>query len=242
MMQHHFPGDIVKSDGLGKVSILIVEDEINMATLLQKGLEDQNYSVTVAHNGTDGLALARKGNFDAIVLDVILPGLDGRTLTMMLRADKNETPIIMLTARDTMENIVDGLDAGAEDYLTKPFSFVELLARLRSLVRRGAKSQSDILQVADLVLDTKRFIATRAGVQIPLTKKEYFLLESLMQNPGHVVLRSEIIRRVWGSADSIEDSSLDVYIKMLRSKIESGTSEKLIYTVRGFGYKLIQAK
>lgn len=227
---------------LGKTKILVVEDEVSMAALLKKGLEDQNYSVTVAHSGPEGLERARSGDFAAIILDVILPGMDGKTLTAVLRVDNNQTPIIMLTARDSMDNIVEGLDAGAEDYLTKPFSFIELLARLRSLVRRGAKPLPEILEVADLVLDTKRYIASRNGVPTPLTMKEYLLLEVLMQNPGHVVLRSEIIRRVWGSVDAIEQSSLDVYVKTLRAKIDADPTAKLIYTVRGFGYKLMQAK
>jgi DNA-binding response OmpR family regulator len=232
----------VREGDLGKTKILVVEDEVSMAALLQKGLEDQNYSVTVAHSGPEGLERARSGDFAAMILDVILPGMDGKTLTAVLRAENNQTPIIMLTARDSMDNIVEGLDAGAEDYLTKPFSFIELLARLRSLVRRGAKPLPEILEVADLVLDTKRYIASRSGIATPLTKKEYLLLEVLMQNPGHVVLRSEIIKRVWGSVDAIEQSSLDVYVKTLRAKIDADPTAKLIYTVRGFGYKLMQAK
>jgi DNA-binding response OmpR family regulator len=195
-----------------------------------------------SNTGSDGLELAQKGNFAAIILDVILPGLDGRTVASLLRAENNQTPIIMLTARDTMDDIINGLDAGAEDYLTKPFSFLELLARLRSLVRRGAQPPPEILSVADLVLDTKRHEASRAGVVVPLTKTEYLLLEVLMQNPGHVVLRPEIIRKVWGSVDSIEQSSLDVYVKALRAKIDSDPAAKLIYTVRSFGYKLMQAR
>ena len=232
----------MREGDLGKTKILVVEDEVSMAALLKKGLEDQNYSVTVAHSGPEGLERARSGDFAAIILDVILPGMDGKTLTAVLRVDNNQTPIIMLTARDSMDNIVEGLDAGAEDYLTKPFSFIELLARLRSLVRRGAKPLPEILEVADLVLDTKRYIASRNGVPTPLTMKEYLLLEVLMQNPGHVVLRSEIIRRVWGSVDAIEQSSLDVYVKTLRAKIDADPTAKLIYTVRGFGYKLMQVK
>ncbi|HEY4046776.1 MAG TPA: response regulator transcription factor [Acidobacteriaceae bacterium] len=232
----------MREGDLGKTKILVVEDEVSMAALLQKGLEDQNYSVTVAHSGPEGLERARSGDFAAMILDVILPGMDGKTLTAVLRAENNQTPIIMLTARDSMDNIVEGLDAGAEDYLTKPFSFIELLARLRSLVRRGAKPLPEILEVADLVLDTKRYIASRSGIATPLTKKEYLLLEVLMQNPGHVVLRSEIIKRVWGSVDAIEQSSLDVYVKTLRAKIDADPTAKLIYTVRGFGYKLMQAK
>jgi DNA-binding response OmpR family regulator len=145
----------------------------------------------------------------------------------------------MLTARDALDDIISGLDAGAEDYLTKPFSFVELLARLRALVRRGAKPLPPILLADDLILNTKSREVSRGGVIIPLTKTEYALLEVLMQNAGHVVLRAEIIKKVWGSENSIEQSSLDVYVKALRAKIDAGSVRKLIYTVRGFGYKLM---
>jgi DNA-binding response OmpR family regulator len=146
----------------------------------------------------------------------------------------------MLTARDALDEVVSGLDAGAEDYMTKPFSFVELLARLRALVRRGAKPLPVILTASDLELDTKRQEVSRAGVTASLTRTEYLLIEVLMQNVGHVVLRPEIIKRVWGAMDAIEQSSLDVYIKALRAKIDSNPAKKLIYTVRGFGYKLVE--
>jgi DNA-binding response OmpR family regulator len=145
----------------------------------------------------------------------------------------------MLTARDALDDIICGLDAGAEDYLTKPFSFLELLARLRALVRRGAKPLPPILVADDLVLNTRLREVSRGGVIIALTKTEYGLLEVLMQNAGHVVLRAEIIRKVWGTNDSIEQSSLDVYVKGLRAKIDADPARKLIYTVRGFGYKLM---
>jgi DNA-binding response OmpR family regulator len=210
-----------------------------MAELLRKGLEDQHYSVTVASSGLEGLELAGKGSFAAIILDVILPALDGYSIANRLRSHGNQTPIIMLTAKDTLDDLVRGLDAGAEDYLTKPFSFVELLAKLRALVRRGAKPLPSILQVSDLVLNTQSREVSRGGVVASLTRTEYLLLEVLMQNIGHVVLRTEVIRSVWGAKDAIEQSSLDVYVKALRSKIDSEPSKKLIYTVRGFGYKVM---
>jgi DNA-binding response OmpR family regulator len=219
--------------------VLVIEDEHSMAELLRKGLEDQHYSVTVASSGLEGLELAGKGSFAAIILDVILPALDGYSIANRLRCDGNQTPIIMLTAKDTLDDIVRGLDAGAEDYLTKPFSFLELLARLRALVRRGEKPLPSILQVSDLVLNTQSREVSRAGVVASLTRTEYLLLEVLMQNIGHVVLRPEVIRSVWGAKDAIEQSSLDVYVKALRSKIDSEPSKKLIYTVRGFGYKVM---
>ena len=225
-----------------RARVLVVEDEPSMAELLRKGLEDQHYAVTVASTGADGLDRANKGDFSAIILDVILPTMDGYAVAQSLRSGGNQTPIIMLTARDALDDIINGLDAGAEDYLTKPFSFVELLARLRALVRRGAKPLPPILQVEDLALNTKLCEVSRGGAVASLTKTEYALLEVLMQNAGHVVLRPEIIKRVWGATDSIEQSSLDVYVKALRSKIDSNPARKLIYTVRGFGYKIMGSK
>ena len=219
--------------------VLVIEDEHSMAELLRKGLEDQHYSVTVAYSGLEGLELAGKGSFAAIILDVLLPALDGYSVANRLRSEGNQTPIIMLTAKDTLDDIVRGLDAGAEDYLTKPFSFLELLARLRALVRRNAKPTAPILQVSDLVVNTQLCEVSRGGVVASLTRTEYLLLEVLMQNIGHVVLRPEVIRTVWGAKDAIEQSSLDVYVKALRSKIDSEPSKKLIYTVRGFGYKVM---
>lgn len=225
-----------------RARVLVIEDERSMADLLRQGLEDQHYAVKVAYHGVEGLSLADRGDFSAIILDVILPGLDGYAVAQQLRASGNQTPILMLTAKDALDDIVQGLDAGAEDYLTKPFSFVELLARLRALVRRNAKPLPAILQVADLVLNTKVREATRAGKLTYLTRTEFLLLEVLMQNVGHVVLRPEIIRSVWGSKDSIEQSSLDVYVKALRSKIDTDPARKLIFTVRGFGYKLMDER
>ena len=225
-----------------RARVLVIEDERNMAALLRQGLEDQHYAVAVAYNGSDGVELANKGDFSAIILDVILPGMDGHAVARWLRSTGNQTPIIMLTARDALDDIIGGLDAGAEDYLTKPFSFVELLARLRALVRRGAKPLPPILLAADLILNTKLREVSRGGTIAPLTKTEYALLEVLMQNAGHVVLRAEIIKKVWGTEDSIEQSSLDVYVKALRSKIDTDPDRKLIYTVRGFGYKLMGAR
>jgi DNA-binding response OmpR family regulator len=219
--------------------VLVIEDEHSMAELLRKGLEDQHYSVTVAYSGLEGLELAGKESFAAIILDVLLPALDGYSVANRLRSEGNQTPIIMLTAKDTLDDIVRGLDAGAEDYLTKPFSFLELLARLRALVRRNAKPTAHILQVSDLVVNTQLCEVSRGGVVASLTRTEYLLLEVLMQNIGHVVLRPEVIRTVWGAKDAIEQSSLDVYVKALRSKIDSEPSKKLIYTVRGFGYKVM---
>jgi DNA-binding response OmpR family regulator len=218
--------------------ILVVEDECSMAELLQRGLEDQHYNVTLAWNGVQGLEMAKKGSFGAIVLDVTLPLLDGYSVASLLRSHGTATPILMLTAMDSVENVISGLDAGAEDYMTKPFSFLELLARLRALIRRTTKKTQEQWQIADLTLDTTTREVIRAGVNAALTKTEYLLLEVLMQNPGHVVLRHEIIRAVWGTANAIEPASLDVFVKALRSKIDRPSANKLIHTVRGFGYKI----
>ncbi|MCU1225456.1 MAG: two component transcriptional regulator, winged helix family [Edaphobacter sp.] len=209
-----------------------------MAVLLECGLEDQNYSVTIARDGVQGFDLAKKDGFAAVILDVKLPLLDGYSVASLLRARGVATPILMLTAMDSVENVICGLDAGAEDYMTKPFSFIELLARLRALVRRNSKQRPAQLQVGDLMLDPSSREVTRAGVDAYLTKTEYLLLEVLMQSPGHVVLRQEIIRAVWGATDVIEPASLDVFVKALRSKIDRLPARKLIYTVRGFGYKI----
>jgi DNA-binding response OmpR family regulator len=222
----------------GRSKVLVVEDEPSMAVVLERGLEDQNYSVTLAKDGVQGFDLAKKDGFAAIILDVKLPLLDGYSVASLLRARGVATPILMLTAMDSVENVICGLDAGAEDYMTKPFSFIELLARLRALVRRNSKQRSAQLQVGDLMLDPSTRKVTRAGVDVSLTKTEYLLLEVLMQNPCYVVLRQEIIRAVWGASDAIEPASLDFFVKALRSKIDRAPASKLIYTVRGFGYKI----
>lgn len=227
----------------GKVSkrILVIEDDLEMAHVLQEGLEHEDYSVAFAQNGWNGLEMAQSGQFDAIILDVMLPGLDGYRLARQLRSGGNTTPILMVTARDSVADIVVGLDAGAEDYLTKPFSFLELLARLRSLIRRGIP-QTRELRVDDLTLDTASHEVSRDGDPIHLTKTEYLLLETLMKSAGHVVSRDEIVRTVWGVGTSIELNSIDVYIKALRTKVDQNYSQQLIQTVRGFGYKLSVAR
>ncbi|MCU1258510.1 MAG: two component transcriptional regulator, winged helix family [Bryobacterales bacterium] len=221
-------------------SILIIEDDLEMAQVLQQGLEQETYRVSLAHNGGKGLEMARSGPFEAIVLDVMLPALDGYSLARQLRAEGNSTPILMLTALDGTADIVTGLDAGAEDYLTKPFSFIELLARLRAVLRRG-RPQPVTFRVADLTMDTASHAVTRDGQSISLTKTEYLLLGVLMRNAGHVVSRGEIVKAVWESRTGIEQNSIDAYVKTLRAKVDENYREKLIHTVRGFGYKLAPA-
>jgi two-component system copper resistance phosphate regulon response regulator CusR len=219
-------------------TILVIEDDLAMAHVLQQGLEQDNYSVTLAHNGWKGLELAQRGDCDAIVLDVMLPSLDGLGLARQLRAVGNLTPILMLTARDDVSDIVRGLDAGAEDYLTKPFSFLELLARLRALIRRGGKSAPQFLQVSDLALDTASRAGSRGGVALSLTRSEFLLLETLMRNAGRIVSRDEIAEAIWGSRAESEQNNIDVLIKTLRGRVDDPYPEKLIHTVRGAGYRL----
>jgi len=221
-------------------TILIIEDDFEMAQVLRQGLEEQDYSVLLAHDGGKGLEMARTGMFGAIILDVMLPLLDGYSVARQLRESGISTPILMLTALDSTGDVVAGFDAGAEDYLSKPFSFLELLARLRSLLRRG-RPQSVCLRAGDLVVDTAAHTVRRSGQEILLTRTEYLLLEVLMRGAGHVVSRGEIVKAVWGSRSVIEKNSIDVCIKTLRGKIDDNFNEKLIQTVRGFGYKLAPA-
>jgi two-component system copper resistance phosphate regulon response regulator CusR len=218
--------------------ILVIEDDLAMAQVLRQGLEQDSYSVTLAHNGWKGLELAQRGDCDAIILDVMLPSLDGLALARQLRAGGQLMPILMLTARDDVSDIVLGLDAGAEDYLTKPFSFLELLARLRSLLRRGGKPAPIFLQVSNLVLDTASHAVSRAGAALSLTQSEFLLLEILMRNAGQIVSRDEIAEAVWGTPAEREQNNIDVLVKMLRTRIDDSYSEKLIHTVRGIGYRL----
>lgn len=218
--------------------VLIVEDEPRMAELLRKGLEEEGHSALVAQDGGTALATAQSHHFDAIVLDIMLPGIDGYEVTRRLRAARVRTPILILTARDATPDIVNGLDVGADDYLTKPFSFTEFLARLRAVSRRGPVAHPVSLQVGNLVLDPATHQVTRAGRPIALTRTEYRLLEFLMRRPGAVVSRDAIIEAVWGFDNTVENNTLDAFIKLLRAKIDHAHPPKLLHTVRGFGYSL----
>lgn len=218
--------------------VLVVEDEQRMAELLKKGLVEEGHSVLVSHEGREALEIAQEQDFDVIVMDVMLPGIDGCEITRRLRAARIQTPILMLTARDAKPDIINGLNTGADDYLTKPFSFAEFLARLRAVSRRGPVPQPVHLQVADLVLDPATHEVSRAGRRIALTRTEYKLLEFLMRRSGAVVSRDAIIDAVWGFDDTVENNTLDAFIKLLRAKIDNGHRHRLLHTVRGFGYSV----
>jgi heavy metal response regulator len=216
--------------------ILVVEDEKKVARFIQQGLEEEHYSVDVAHDGAQGLTMAETQSYDAIVLDVMLPEKDGITFTREFRAQKRSTPILMLTAKTSLEEKVGGLDSGADDYLTKPFAFAELLARLRSLLRRGAQEKTTVLSLGELVLDTITHKAQRADRTIDLTAKEYALLEFFLRNKERVLSRTIIAEHIWDYHFDTGTNLIDVYINHLRNKVDTGFDKKLIHTVRGVGY------
>jgi DNA-binding response OmpR family regulator len=218
------------------MNLLIVEDEKRMVELLRKGLEEEGHTVVCAADGVEGLEMSKTYDFDMIILDVMMPRLDGYELAKRLRADKIPTPILMLTAKDSVQDIVRGLDLGVDDYLTKPFSFNELLARLRAVKRRAPVPQSSIFKVDDLSLDPATREVSRGGVRLSLTRTEYSLLERLMGRAGKVVPRRLLIESVWGFEREIEENTLDVFVRLLRSKVDGNGQPKLIHTVRGVGY------
>ena len=218
--------------------VLIIEDERGMAELLKKGLEEENHRAALAFDGVEGLELARSYEFEAIVLDLMLPHLDGFEVARRLRKVGNQTPILILTARDAVPDIVKGLDLGADDYLTKPFSFEEFLARLRTVARRGSAPRPTCLRVADLTLDPASRHALRGRREIRLSPTEYRLLELLMRRAGRVVTRTAIVEAVWGLENEIEENTLDAFVRLLRGKVDKGFRPKLIQTVRGIGYSL----
>jgi len=220
------------------VKLLVIEDERRMVELLRRGLSEEGHTVVCAFDGREGLDYARNYDFDAIILDVMLPKLDGYEVARQLRNGKIATPVLMLTARDTVPDLVRGLDSGADDYLSKPFAFEELLARLRAVRRRGPVPQPTKLQVGDLVLDPATREVSRGGAGIPLTRTEYNLLERLMNHAGKVVSRRSLIEAVWGYEREIEENTLDAFVRLLRTKVETGDHPKLIHTVRGVGYMI----
>jgi two-component system copper resistance phosphate regulon response regulator CusR len=218
--------------------LLVVEDEPAAALVLAKGLREHAYAVDVAEDGRAALARAVINEYDLIVLDVMLPGLSGTEVCRRLRARGMPVPILMLTARGGVDDRVEGLDAGADDYLPKPFHFPELLARVRALLRRGPVLTSTVLQVADLTIDTRTRRVERNGEVIPLTAKEYMLLAYLARRAGEVVTRSNIIDHVWDENFDPMSNVIDVYVQRLRRKVDDGQTLKLIHTKRGAGYVL----
>ena len=217
--------------------ILLIEDEIPIAEVIKAGLEQAGYTVVMAHDGPAGLAKAREGRWALLVLDVMLPGLDGWELCRTLREERDPTPILMLTARDAVSDRVRGLDLGADDYLPKPFDFSELVARVQALLRRENIHKTRTLQVGDLEIDTRLRRVTRSGQEIALTPREYTLLEALAGREGQVLTREVILERVWLDEESLSNT-VDVYVGLLRRKIDAGQEVKLIQTVHGVGYVL----
>jgi len=220
------------------LKLLVVEDETRMVELLRKGLAEEGHTVVCASDGSEGLDLARNYEFDVILLDIMLPKMNGYDLAQQIRKEKIAAPILMLTAKDSIPDLVHGLDVGADDYLTKPFAFEELLARLRAVKRRAPVPQSTKLQVGNLVLDPATREVSRGGEGILLTRTEYNLLERLMYRPGKVVPRRSLIEAVWGFDRDIEENTLDAFVRLLRTKIDTDDQPKLIHTVRGVGYMI----
>jgi DNA-binding response OmpR family regulator len=219
------------------MQVLVVEDEQQMAELLRRTLEEEGHHVIVAANGREGLDIARCSPFDVIVLDVMLPGMDGITVARQLRESRVQTPILMLTARDAPSDIVKGLDCGADDYLTKPFSIDILLARVRAVSRRGAVARPVWLEIGGVKLDPASRRVTRDGTVLGLTPREYKLLELLMRNPGRAISRDTILESVWGFGSEVNENTLEVFMRQLRLKVDT-QEPKLIHTVRGFGYRM----
>jgi DNA-binding response OmpR family regulator len=223
--------------------LLVVEDDRSLADLVRRGLAQERHVVDVAHDGAEGLERAESGVYDALILDLMLPGLGGLDIARRLRADANRVPILMLTARDALHDRLKGFDAGADDYLPKPFAFEELLARLRAITRRAsggadAAPESERLVVGDLVLDLRAHEATRAGRSLDLSPKEFALLEYLMRHPGQVMSRTLILERVWDYGFDSFANVVDATVRCLRKVVDEGYDTPLIHTVRGVGYKI----
>jgi len=218
--------------------LLVVEDEHKLAGVLKRGLEEHGYAVDVAYDGQDGLAMATAAPYDLIVLDVMLPKLDGFALCHRLRVQHTHTPVLMLTARDAVDDRVAGLDSGADDYLTKPFAFRELLARARALLRRDGRSKDPVLRVGDLEIDTVSHEVCRGGKPVELTSKEYAILEYFARNPNRVLTRTQIAEHVWDYDFVSMSNVIDVYVGYLRRKLGDDGEPRLLRTVRGTGYQL----
>ncbi|PLX78648.1 MAG: DNA-binding response regulator [Desulfuromonas sp.] len=218
--------------------ILVVEDEKKVASFIKRGLEEEEFSVDVANDGEEGLYFAETNTYDMILMDLMLPKMDGLSAIKALRQKGVATPVLCLTAKDTVEDIVSGLDSGSDDYLTKPFAFAELLARVRALLRRGAQDRGAEMTFADLRLDPVSHKVWRSNKEIDLTAKEYSLLEYFMRNPNQVLTRTMIAEQVWDYTFDSFTNIIDVYVNYLRKKVDRDYDKKLIHTVRGVGYIL----
>jgi DNA-binding response OmpR family regulator len=218
--------------------ILIVEDEKKVASFIKKGLEEEYFSVDIAYNGKEGLEFATNEEYDLLLLDVMIPYIDGLTLTKELRKRKITTPILLLTVKDSTQAKVEGLDAGADDYLTKPFAFEELTARIRALLRRNENQKMSVLTIGSLTIDLLAHKVTRDGVEIILTPKEFSILEYLMRNKNKIVSRTKLIEHVYDYHFDTETNIVDVYINKLRAKVDQNHEKQLIHTVRGVGYTI----
>jgi DNA-binding response OmpR family regulator len=218
--------------------VFVVEDDRRMAALLEQALREDGQQVVVAHNGSEGIAITLDSEFDVIVLDVMLPGIDGFEFTRRLRLRGDRTPVLMLTARDAPADIVRGLDLGADDYLTKPFALDIFLARVRAAARRGPSTQSVILRAGDIRVDTSSRDVQVGGQNVTLTRTEYSILEMLLRRRDRVVTREAILMQVWGDRGDVENNTLDAFMKRLRSKVDSDPERRCIHTLRGVGYIL----
>ncbi len=222
--------------------ILVIEDEIKLAKAIKRALELQHYAVDITHDGEEGYGLASSETFDLIILDLMLPSLDGMQICQQLRAENNSTPILMLTAKGQLKDRVSGLDCGADDYLVKPFSFDELFSRIRALMRRSHLNPTPLLKVKNLTLDPVSLKVERESEEISLSAKEFAILEYLLLNKNKVISKEQLIAHVWNYENDILPSTIEVHIKNLRDKIEKPFHDQLIQTVRGFGYEITDEK
>jgi len=216
--------------------ILVVEDEKKVASFIKRGLEEESFSVDMAYDGEEGLSMAESNPYDLILMDLMLPKMDGLAVIKELRNKGNKAPVLCLTAKDTVEDIVSGLDSGSDDYLTKPFAFAELVARVRALLRRGVQDRGAEIRYADLRLDPVAHKVWRSNKEIELTAKEYALLEYFMRNPNQILTRTMIAEHVWDYTFDSFTNIIDVYVNYLRKKVDRDYDKKLIHTVRGIGY------